>query len=75
MAHNGCIRTLFSLIVKNISCEWKCCLTTYAEENDSADGKKMPSLSCYPLCLKDLRTGNVLDGPVYQEQIQRVRDG
>ena len=25
-------------------------------------------------CLKDLRTGNVLDGAVYQEQIQRVRD-
>ena len=25
-------------------------------------------------CLKDLRTGNVLDGTVYQEQIQRVRD-
>ena len=24
--------------------------------------------------LKDLRTGNVLDGAVYQEQIQRVRD-
>ena len=24
--------------------------------------------------LKDLRTGNVLDGVVYQEQIQRVRD-
>ena len=24
--------------------------------------------------LKDLRTGNVLDGTVYQEQIQRVRD-
>ena len=23
---------------------------------------------------KDLRTGNVLDGAVYQEQIQRVRD-
>ena len=25
-------------------------------------------------CLKDLRIGNVLDGAVYQEQIQRVRD-
>ena len=25
-------------------------------------------------CLKDLRTDNVLDGAVYQEQIQRVRD-
>ena len=25
-------------------------------------------------CLKDLSTGNVLDGAVYQEQIQRVRD-
>ena len=24
--------------------------------------------------LKDLRTGNVLDGAVYQEKIQRVRD-
>ena len=24
--------------------------------------------------LKDLRTGNVLDGAVYQEQIQRVRN-
>ena len=24
--------------------------------------------------LKHLRTGNVLDGAVYQEQIQRVRD-
>ena len=24
--------------------------------------------------LKDLRTGNVLDGAFYQEQIQRVRD-
>ena len=24
--------------------------------------------------LQDLRTGNVLDGAVYQEQIQRVRD-
>ena len=24
--------------------------------------------------LKDLRTGNVLNGAVYQEQIQRVRD-
>ena len=25
-------------------------------------------------CLKDLRTGNVLDDAVYQEQIQRVRN-
>ena len=25
-------------------------------------------------CLKNLSTGNVLDGAVYQEQIQRVRD-
>ena len=24
--------------------------------------------------LKDMRTGNVLDGAVYQEQIQRIRD-
>ena len=25
-------------------------------------------------CFKDMRTGNVLDGAVYQKQIQRVRD-
>ena len=25
-------------------------------------------------CLKDLRIGNILDGAVYQEQIQSVRD-
>ena len=27
MSHASCIRTLFSLVVKNVSCKWKCCIT------------------------------------------------
>ena len=37
------IRTLFSLVVKNVSCEWKCCITTNADEGESVDGNKMHS--------------------------------
>ena len=37
------IRTLFSLVVKNISCEWKCCITTNADEGESMDGNKIHS--------------------------------
>ena len=37
------IRTLFSLVVKNISCEWKCCITTNADEGESVDGNKIHS--------------------------------
>ena len=34
------IRTLFSLVVKNISCEWKCCITTNADEGRAWMGIK-----------------------------------
>ena len=40
MSPASCIRTLFSLVVKNISCEWKCCITTNADEGESVDGIK-----------------------------------
>ena len=43
MSHASYIRTLFSLVVKNISCEWKCCITTNADEGESVDGKKLHS--------------------------------
>ena len=32
MSHASHIRTLFSLVVKNVSCKWKCCITTNADE-------------------------------------------
>ena len=34
MSHASHIRTLFSLVVKNISCEWKCCITTNEGESE-----------------------------------------
>ena len=43
MSHTSHIRTLFSLVVENISCEWKCCITTNADEGESMDGKKIHS--------------------------------
>ena len=43
MSHASHIRTLFSLVVKNISCEWKCCIITNADEGESMDGKKIHS--------------------------------
>ena len=52
MSHASHIRTLFSLVVKNISCEWKCCITTNADEGESVDGKKIHScpLFCRTWC-------------------------
>ena len=43
MSHAGHIRTLFSLVAKNISCKWKCCISTNADEGESVDGKKIHS--------------------------------
>ena len=47
MSHASRIRTLFSLVVKNVSCEWKCCITTNADEGESMDGNKIHSCSLF----------------------------
>ena len=58
MSHASHIRTLFSLVVKNISCKWKCCITTNADEGESVDGNKIHScpLFCRIWCSRKRRS-------------------
>ena len=56
MTHASCIRTLFSLVVKNVSCEWKCCITTNADEGESVDGNKIHSFVEYGAVTKNQYT-------------------
>ena len=47
MTYASHIRTLFSLVVKNISGKWKCCITTNANEGESVDGNKIHSFPLF----------------------------